>query len=447
MKYITRRNFLKKAAVTSAALGFPTIIPSNILGRNGRIPPSERVNIGVIACGNRSGVVKDYKNYDKSQVIAICDPFKTRRLQRKKELGNCDDYNDFRELLTRDDIDAVHISTADHWHVPISLAAARAGKSMYTEKPLGISIQQDLASREIIDKHNKIFQYGTQNRSMIHVRLGTELVLNGHIGDVKELYVWCPQGESGGSATPVLPIPEGFDYDMWLGPAPEAPFCHDRCLNQTGRNGIFHIYDYAIGFIAGWGAHPMDQLQWWADNSGLAIPVQYEGTGTIPTEGLFNTITHWDMTCTYENGLRMRFVDNQTARTKKIVPHIDEMEGFYHGTMYVGTEGWVTVTRSGWKVYPESLYQKAKDPGEKHLIESLNHREQFVDTLLNEQQPISDLKSAVLSDIICHLCDICIRSGQKILWDPIKETIIGDTEIVKLMSRPMREPWNRYLQQ
>ena len=169
------------------------------------------------------------------------------------------------------------ISTPDHWHVPVSLAAAKAGKDMYTEKPLAISIEQDIAARAIVDKYNRVFQYGAQQRSLLHVRVGIELVLNGHIGDVEEIYVWAPNGESGGSATPVLPVPEGFNYDLWLGPAPMAPFCHDRCLEQSARNGIFHIYDYAIGFIAGWGAHPVDMLQWWADNAGLeTIPVHYE---------------------------------------------------------------------------------------------------------------------------------------------------------------------------
>ena len=128
---------------------------------------------------------------------------------------------------------------------------------------------------------------------------GGRLSATGHIGDVRELYVWAPHGHSGGSPTPVLPVPDGFDYDLWLGPAPKTPFCKDRSLNGGARNGIFHIYDYAIGFMAGWGAHPMDMLQWWADNAGMkTIPVRYEGTGTLPKEGLFDTLTNWDVMCT-----------------------------------------------------------------------------------------------------------------------------------------------------
>ncbi|MBC8184439.1 Gfo/Idh/MocA family oxidoreductase [candidate division KSB1 bacterium] len=437
---LSRRTFLKNTTKIGLAASFPTIISSCALSRKGRIAPSDRVNIGIISCGNRSGVTLDYKEYPKSQVIAVCDPVKERRLKRKKQFGNCADYSDFRELLVREDVDAVHISTADHWHVPISLAAARAGKDMYTEKPLGISVEQCLAAREIANKHKRIFQYGTQNRSMIQVKMGIELVLNGHIGDVKELYVWCPPGESGGSMTPELPVPEGFDYDLWLGPAPEAPFCKDRCLTQTHRNGIFHIYDYAIGFIAGWGAHPVDQLQWWADNVGLKMPVTYEGTGTIPKTGLFNTLTNWDMTCTYENGLKLKFLDDTTARKEKKIPGIEDMK-FSHGTLFVGEKGWIAVSRSSWKVFPESLYKKGKSPGDIRLIASKNHRHDFIDAVLKRRKPISDLESAVRSDIICHLSDISIRTGRKITWDPVQETIVDDAEANRMMSRPMREPW------
>ncbi len=439
---ITRRSFLDTSARgVAASLALPTIVSATALGADGKAPASERVNVGAISCGSRSGVVMDYQRYEKSQIIAVCDPFTDRRLRRKSQCGNCADTSDFRELLARKDVDAVHVATADHWHVPISLAAARAGKDMYTEKPLGISIEQCKAATEIVDKHKRVFQYGTQNRSIAQVRLGTELVLNGHIGEVKEVYVWCPQGHSGGSATPVLPVPKGFDYDMWLGPAPETPFCKDRCLlSGNARNGIFHIYDYAIGFIAGWGAHPMDQAQWWADEVGLKIPVEYEGTGTIPKTGLFNTLTHWDMTCTYPNGLKMRFLDNQTARKDNRVPQISETK-FNHGSLFVGETGWVAVSRYGWKVFPDTLYKKARDAGPKKLPVSRSHTRNFIDSVLSRARPVSHLHSAVRSDIICHLCDIAMRTGRKIKWDPNTETIVGDPEAAKRMHRPMRAPW------
>lgn len=441
MSRISRRTFLKDSAKIGTVLGFPTIISQTVLGRGPKLPPSERVNLGLISCGGRSIICNEYLDYPKSQVVAVCDPRSDLRLTKKQKFKGCGAYSDFRDLLARKDVDAVHISTPDHWHVPISLAAARAGKDMYTEKPLGLSIEQTLAAREIVKKHNRIFQYGTQNRSMAQVRLGIELVLNGHIGEVQELYVWCPPGESGGSSTPELPVPDGFDYDLWLGPAPEIPFSMDRCYGQGQRKGIYHIYDYAIGFIAGWGAHPVDQLQWWADNAGLTIPVSYQGSGKIPGAGLFDTVTHWDMTCTYANGLKMRFLDDVTAREQSKIPHIDQIK-FTHGTMFVGSEGWVAVTRGGWQVYPESLYQKAKQPGSLRLTESRSHTKHFVDRVLDRQQPISDLESAVRSDLICHLCDISIRTGQAVEWNPQKETIVGNEQAFAMMSRPLRAPWH-----
>jgi predicted dehydrogenase len=430
---IYRREFLKTAVTTGAAFGFPSIVPSSVFGAGA---PSNRVNIGVIGCGGRCIAASVYNQYEKSQVLAVCDPIEERRLDRQKVFKAEHAYNDFRDLLARDDIDAVHIATADHWHVPISLAAARAGKDMYTEKALGISIEQDLAARQIVDKYKRVFQYGTQQRSMIQIRYAHELVLNGHIGEVKEIYVWAPKGLSGRSATPVLEVPKGFDYDMWLGPAPVKPFCKDRCQDNKG---IFHIYDYALGFIAGWGAHPLDQLQWWAEKAGRDIPVTYEGTGTIPKTGLYDTLTHWDVTCTYDDGVVMRFVDSDTA--EKIVPYKDKFKSG-NGTLLIGETGWVAAWRGGWMTSPVSLLQKGKDPGPIHLIESKNHQENFIDAVLERKQPVSNLHSAVRSDLISHLSDICIRTGRKITWDKDKETITGDEDAAKMMSRPMRSPWS-----
>jgi len=432
---IDRRDVLKTALTVGAVAGFPTIIPSSARGQNGTVPPSDRVNIGVIGCGSQSRAATAYHRYEKSQIVAVCDPIKERRLKKASEWGGCDDYNDFRDLLARKDIDAVHIATPDHWHIPLSLAAAHAGKDVYCEKPLGISIDQNLASRQIVEKYKRVFQYGAQQRSMQHLRMGLELVLNGHIGNVQEIYVWAPKGESGGSATPVLPVPAGTDYDLWLGPAPDAPYCKDRI------KGRFHIYDYAIGFIAGWGAHPLDQLQWWADKIDLGIPVEYKGHGSIGAGGLHNTITHWNMACTYANGVTMRFMDNQTALSNKRIPHINQLQKFQNCTMFIGTKGAVALSRSGWVVLPEEIRQMAKDPGSVRLKQSKQHQQNFVDSVISREQPVAPLDSAVRSDIISHMSDLCIRTGETLRWDPVKETVVGSPDTVKMMHRPMRAPW------
>jgi predicted dehydrogenase len=435
---ISRRHFIRNSALAGAAIGFPTIVPSTALAQGGKASPNGKVNVALLGCGSRSGYGINYKNYGKSVVVAVCDPIKSRRLQRKQEHGNCDDYADFREVLARKDVDAVHIATADHWHVPLALMAARAGKDMYTEKPLGISIEQDKKSREIVDQHHRIFQYGAQQRSIAQVRMGLEIALNGHIGEVKEAYVWAPHGESGGTLAET-PVPADFDYELWLGPAPKAPFCADRCLHSgSGRNGIFHIYDYAIGFVAGWGAHPADMLQWWLDNAGIPnMPVSCEAKGVIPTQGLFNTLTHWDAHFVYPNGLKMRFMDDQTANKEK--PHPGVAGG--HGTLLVGSEGWVRVSRDGWEFSSEAIRQKAKDPGPKRLQVSKDQIHNFVDCVLSREQPVDDLHSAVRSDILCHLIDISARTGRKIAWDNQQERIVGDAEAEKMMRRDMRMPW------
>ncbi|MDP6047473.1 MAG: Gfo/Idh/MocA family oxidoreductase [Phycisphaerae bacterium] len=441
---MNRRQFLTSSVAAGAIAGLPTVIPSSALGKDGNTPPSDRAAIGIIACGNRARYAGKYKSYAKSEVVAVCDPIEWRRLNFKKSFGGCPDYVDFRELLARKDVDAVHIATADHWHVPIAIAAARAGKDMYAEKPLGISINHDLESRKIVDKYKRVFQYGAQQRSSVYPRLGIELVLNGHIGQVKEILVKCPKGHSGGSATPVMDVPKNINYDMWLGPAPKAPFCADRVLYQPGkwwieRNGIYHIRDYAIGFIAGWGAHPMDMLQWWADNSGMKelVPVKYEGKGTLPTEGLFDTVTHWDVKCRYANGIKMRFMDNDTAGKLKLHKGF----GGNIAVLFIGTEGWVRVSRGGWATSSDALSKKARNPGPKRLKVSKDQITNFVDCVLSRETPVDDLHSAVWSDVATHLCDIAIRTGRPINWDSRKETITGDAEAVKMMSRELRKPW------
>ena len=186
-------------------------------------------------------------------------------------------YDDFRELLARSDIDAVVVATPDHWHVPIAIAAARAKKDAYVEKPLGLTIEQDLACQKVFAGNGRVFQYGTQQRSMSHCRFGCELVRSGRIGKVHAIEVIAPDGSAGGS-TQEIPVPATLNYDLWLGPAPVKPYTADRCKNP----GHFFIHDYSIGYLAGWGAHPLDIMIWGsdADQSG---PITVEGTGVIPT--------------------------------------------------------------------------------------------------------------------------------------------------------------------
>jgi len=437
----SRRDFIKKTVGVGALLGFPTIIPSSVLGQNGKVAPSNRATIGVIGCGSQSRVCVSYARSARAEIVAVCDPFKSRQQTRAGEWGVQHRYTDFRKLLARDDIDAVHVVTPDHWHVPISLAAARAGKDMYCEKPLGVSIEQNLAAREIVAKHQRIFQYGTQQRSSQACRMGIELVLNGHIGEVQEIYVWAPGGVPGGGDPTPQPVPEDLDYDLWLGPAPLQPYSPDRVSNR----GAWHVYDYAIGFIAGWGAHPLDQLQWWADAVNMGIPVEYKTSGSIAKGPLFNTVYQWQMEANYANGLKMRFMDTQSA--KQLAAGLSSGMGepllkHGNGTLFVGSQGWVSVSRGAFNTSSEALRRQAKDPGPIRLPASQSHTGNFVDCVLSREQPVTSLESAIRSDIISHMGDIGIRTGETLKWDPVKETVLGSTDAVKMMQRPMRAPWS-----
>ncbi|MBI5395951.1 MAG: Gfo/Idh/MocA family oxidoreductase [Verrucomicrobia bacterium] len=454
----SRREFLRSTAkLATGCLIAPHIVPASALGV-GSTPPSERVNVGLISCGGRAMYEsRCLAGTDKCQLVAVCDPQEDRRLRAKevfektyaerKRSGaykGCDAYADFRDVLARADVDAVYIATPDHWHVPITIAAARAGKDMHTEKPLGVSIAEDIAAREAVRRYGRVFQYGAERRSTTAARHAIELVLNGRIGKVQAIHVVSPASVKGGSATPVLPVPAGFNYDLWLGPAPEAPFCQDRCLASGNGNGIFHIYDYAIGFIAGWAAHPLDQVQWWADNAGMGIPVNYEGTGTLPDSGLFNCLTQWDVRCRYESGLPLRFMDNSTA-SQQDIPGIRSP----NAATFVGTEGWVSVGYSEVQTDPPSLRNSVIGANEIHLVCSNPaggeyaeaHHRSWIDCVRSRKDPVGNIESAVRSDLISHLSDICVRVGRPIRWDPVKETIVGDEAARRRMSRAAREPW------
>jgi len=429
---LNRRDFLKTAAGVAA---FPCIVRSSALGDDATPAASERVTLGHIGVGGQgSALLENFLQVKEAKCVAVADPIKERREKWAAQIG-CAAYNDFRELLARNDIDAVVVATQDHWHVPIAIMAAKAGKDMYVEKPLGISIEHNQKVREAVRKYHRIFQYGTQQRSDRNFRFACELTRNKYIGELKEIHAWCSGGARGGSTKPE-PVPDGFDYDMWLGPAPFKPFNTDRCLRTDGLKGTYHIYDYAIGFIAGWGAHPLDIAQW-GNNTDSTVPILYQGKGELPTEGLFDTTLEWDINCSYENNVTMRFMSTKVAGpiVGKYRPTHD------HGTTFIGDKGWVSVDRAGIYAEPKELLNIKLKAGDIHLYESNNHYADFVRCVLSRKDPVSPIESAAQSDFISHLSDIVVRSGHTIKWDAKNEKIIGDGEAERYTTRAMRSPW------
>lgn len=444
-----RRSFLRQAAGAAVAAGFPQIVAPRVLGRGGETAPSERVLIGLIGCGGRSSWARSYEHGGQGQIVALADP-DDRALARWKskaaqeagagaEARGYRQYRDFRELLASE-VDAVHISAGDYWHVPAALLAARAGKHIYVEKPLGLSIEQDLATREIGAEHKVQVQYGTQQRSSMYTRGAVELVLNGHIGEVKQACIWAPLGIGGGVCVPE-PVPAEIDYSLWLGPAPDAPYCKERCEVKGPPNAIFHVYDYAIGFVAGWGAHPYDQFQWWADEAGIGMPVEVQATGSIPAEGFRNTATHWDAQLRYANGLEVRFCDSETIG--KYRPSIGDKKPATNGVIFVGTEGWIYTSRSDWEASSREILLQAKEPGPRRLVDAgATHTGNFLDAIRGRNKIVAPLESGMRSDICCHLTDLAIRHGGKLGWDAAKNQVTGNEAARAAMHRPMRQPWD-----
>jgi hypothetical protein len=233
------------------------------------------------------------------------------------------------------------------------------------------------------------------------------------------------------------PVPAGFNYEMWIGPAPMKPYTNSRCTEW----GAYHIYDYALGFIAGWGAHPLDIAQWGLDMDHTS-PVSYEGTGEIPAEGLFDTVENWDVKCRYASGVTMRFMCDRIAKGVEGLMDDPKKRPFMdHGTTFWGEDGWISVSRGTLYASPRELQTAKIREDEKPVIRSSSQGRNFVECMKTRQSTINPLESAIRSDTISHLSDIAIRLGRTIRWDPERERILDDGEAEKKLDRPMRRPW------
>ncbi len=435
---LTRRSFLKNAAGTVvAAAAFPYVVPSSALGKAGTVAPSNHVTVASIGVGGRGAFnTRSLMNYG-GQVLAVCDvdqPIRKKMKniveafyadeQRSGSYNGCDDYNDFRELLARSDIDAVMIATPDHWHVPIAIAAVKAGKDIYVEKPLGVSIEQGRVLRDTVRRFGAVFMHGTEQRSMSQFRFACELVRNGRIGKLHTIKVACPPGQQTG-VYPPMPVPKGLDWDMWLGPAPWVQYTKARLRPGPGQ-GWYFISDYATsGFVTGWGVHHLDVAQWAldADHTG---PVEIEGHGLFPKDGLWDTPLTWSIDYTYANGVRMNFTDNHTNR---------------QGVRFEGTDGCIHVTRSSIDARPRSLLRSTIGHDEIHLYNCDSDDRNFLDCVKTRSETCSPIEAAHRSTAVGYLGHISILLGRKLRWDPDKETFINDKQADRMLSRPMRSPW------
>lgn len=434
-----RRQFLRQAAgVATGAVGFPYVVSSSALGAAGAVAPSERITVGAVGVGPQgTGVMRNFLRQQDAQVVAVCD-VKSNVLKDRQELVNkhykstgCRAYSDFREVMARDDIDVILAAPPDHWHVLIALAAVKSGKDVYLEKPMGLSLAQDQALRTAVHRNGRVFQFGTQQRSSRNFRFACELALNGRLGKLHTINVWSPGSNQGGDPAPV-PVPEWLDYERWLGPAPHTPYTKDRCSNKLW----WFISDYALGFIAGWGIHPID-IAFWGGGKKVTTPLTIEGKGEWPTAGVCDTAMNWNVVMKYDSGLTMNFTG--TPFPKEWAERYGRTTS--HGTAFEGADGWVHVDRSGINAHPKELLQTEFGPSDIRLTESNNHVRNLLDCVKSRAKTVSHIDDAVQSDILCHISDIAIRLEQKLRWDPKAERFVDNDAANRRLTRPMRSPW------
>lgn len=432
----SRRHFL--GGVIAAAVA-PQFIPSRVLG--GETAPSRKIQLGHIGTGGQgSGVLQNFLSVEGAVSVAIADPYQARREAAGKRVKDSQGhepklYNDFRELLADKSIDAVVIATPDHWHVPVGLAAVRAGKDVYIEKPLGHTLAQNQAMLDACRKHQRVFQYGTQQRSQELLKRGIELVLNGYIGDLQRIEVWAPAGRGGGSLAEI-PVPAGLDYDLYLGPAPMKPCSKDRITNQ----GSYHCSDYSIGFIAGWGAHPLDIAIWGLDYDQHG-PAKFRGTGDFPTpDALFNNCATWDVEIEFGGGVQMHFMSNNHA--KAIVSKYRQ-NWCDDGTTFYGSKGWISLSRGGVAASNPDWFKLRECEGSRRVLYHNRYYKSFVDSVRERAPSIAPIEDAVRSDALSHLALLAIQSGGDVIWDPQTYQIQSPAALKPRMTHEIRGSWQQ----
>ena len=437
---ITRRRFVKGAA---AAIAAPYVIPASALGLDGAVAPSNRITLGFIGTGDH-GVNWNMRYFFKqpdAQIVAVCDVDSARREDAKKKVEEhyaealskgtykgCASHNDFREIIARKDIDAVMISTPDHWHVIPALMAVRAGKDVECEKPLTLTVAEGRALADAVKKHNRIFQTSSENRSVDVYHRMCELVRNGRIGKLKHINVTLPRGHSIRAASmEVCPPPAGFDYNMWLGQTPEAPYCPARC-----HWNFRWILDYSGGQLTDWAAHHVDIADWGLGTEHTG-PIEVEGKGEFPRDGLWNASTSYRFECVYREGFTMVVLNDK-----------QEVEGkpFKNGVKFIGDKGWLWVARGNEIASePESVINDMAGPNEVHLYRSNNHWGNFIECVRSRKETIAPIEPAQRAITVAHLGNIAMQLERKVKWDPARERFVDDPEADRMIDRAMRSPW------
>lgn len=449
-----RRIFLKNAVTTTAgAIIIPTIVPSSVFGKNA---PSNKINIGQIGCGRiaRSHDMPGTMQHDIARMIAVSDVDSNRMADGKKLVeafynkktgsGNAMDvkmYADYKEMLQNKDIDAVIISTPDHWHSQPAIEAALAGKDIYLQKPTSLTVTEGRLLSDIVHKQGVVLQVGTQQRSSAQFRVAAELVRNGRIGKVHTVKIGLP-GDPSGPEAPEMAIPNNLNYDMWLGSTPEVPYTEIGVHPQKGygRPGWLRLEKFGAGMITGWGQHHYDSAAWGMDTE-FTGPISIEAVAQFPKSGLWNVHGDFMVKHEYENGI--------TVYTSG---------GYTNGIRYEGEDGWIFVSRGSYVASASDPVDKensakaldASDPkileskigeNEIHLYRSEEQHGNWLDCIQSRKQTISPVEIGHRACSVCLVSHIAMKIPGVLKWDPKKEKFVDNDYANSMLSRPQRYPY------
>lgn len=449
-----RRKFINRTALgTAAMVGFPSIVPASVLGKNA---PSNKINIGQIGCGRIaiSHDMTDTLKFDEARIMAVCD-IDSKRVDKakiytdkfyKEKTGKANymdtrTYSDYRELLLNKDIDAVMISTPDHWHSQPAMEAALAGKDIYLQKPTSLTVREGQQLRDVVKQTGVILQVGTQQRAMPQFRVAAELVRNGRIGKIHTVKIGLP-GDPAGPEAPAMPVPANLNFDMWLGSTPEVPYTEIGVHPQEdySRPGWLRIRTYGAGMITGWGQHHYDSAAW-GMNTELTGPKSVEALAEFPKSGLWNVHGDFFVKHEYDNGM--------TVYTSG---------GYPNGVKYIGDDGWIFVSRGDYQASASDPVDKEKsekalnasDPkilqsviaaNETHLEKIDDQHGNWLECIKSRKAPISPIEKGHKACVICLISDIAMQFDRKLEWDNEKEMFIDDDEANAMLHREQRKPY------
>jgi hypothetical protein len=444
---LSRRGFLGGVAALGGAFAAPQVVTCPLFGADA---PNSRVCVGLFGTGNigfnyHLQILKDMPDV---RIVAVTDAYKSRRENAAATLNkhyNGNDitkvHADFREILARSDVDAVVVGAHDNWHMPMSLAALKAGKDVYCQKPLGLNFGLTGLLRDAVAAGRRVFQFGTQYRSMARYRQMVQLVRNGYIGQLKRIDVWSRDVSNDVEQYHVkpygsiaeAPVPPDLEFDAWQGPSPMVPYTVDRATCWGG----YHCPETSLGFIAGCAIHELGLAQW-GNKSDDTSPIRYTGTGSVPAEGIFRTLQRWDVRCEYQSGVELRLMDFRTAKAAA-APYLRS----WHpgdGVIFHGTEGWIS-DAEGFQASNQALWRQKFKSSDEQLPPSPEHNRNFIDCVKSRATTICPVEMGIRCDAICQLSTVAAITGRPIQWDAQREQIIGDPEATKLLVRPFREKW------